>query len=848
MIIKTLKENAENFLGEKITSAVITVPAYFNNSQRTCTKQAAEIAGLYVKRMINEPTAAVLAYGLNKKDECEERKIIVFDLGGGTFDVTLLELNIEKYDETNFEKTFEILAVNGDTHLGGQDFDQRILNKCKEKFQKDHDKELCNSQALARLKRICESAKIQLSSKNECEIFVSKILFNRDLQLKLTRKEFEDMCQDLFDKCIECIDKTLKDAEVEKDEISDIVLIGGSTKIPKIKEMLATYFNKAEIHHTIDPDEAVAMGATIQSAILDRVKEKNIEKINLLDVCPLSLGTNVKGGKMDVIIKKNSKIPIKEKAKYSTTRDNQTKIKNFIYEGEHELVKDNYFLGDFSIDNIEPRKKGESKIEITYYVDVNSILTATAKDLTNPNNSSNLVVINDKGNFTKEELDKLKKIENDYDNYKEKLNNNELRNFKKDIIYFKEIINDENKKSEEKFEAHKNLCLCFEKFLTTIDISNIKENDTTLEKLVIYLKLCFKEFSKLLSFDESISEEDIEKMILTIKRFLPLIVESEKYNLYEVIEDLKGYDEIYRVCLIFAIKYSYLKGREEYKNNNLIKSLDYMKDASLTANSNGVRLYLIERKDDEFKKEHLNVLNNIQKYITRINIRKLIDEGDKLFKEGFQNNLIFDIHKLFDASDKYQEAIQINYDEEGNTIDEELKNISQQKLSDIIEKKFSKIKEVKAFISDVGNIINEMNDIDLKKKENLINNEESLKDLDIEEFEKKYKEEHSEIFNEINEEYEKIGNKLETKSVNFIKYLLEKHPPKDYDNKIDVEKEFKEDPNKLMRKLNNLYKSDHLDNENIEDKKNYIIIREIEVLITSLYNTIKKKLKKKNKK
>ena len=848
MIIKTLKENAENFLGEKITSAVITVPAYFNNSQRTCTKQAAEIAGLYVKRMINEPTAAVLAYGLNKKDECEERKIIVFDLGGGTFDVTLLELNIEKYDETNFEKTFEILAVNGDTHLGGQDFDQRILNKCKEKFQKDHDKELCNSQALTRLKRICENAKIQLSSKNECEIFVSKILFNRDLQLKLTRKEFEDMCQDLFDKCIECIDKTLKDAEVEKDEISDIVLIGGSTRIPKIKEMLAAYFNKAEIHHTIDPDEAVAMGATIQSAILDRVKEKNIEKINLLDVCPLSLGTNVKGGKMDVIIKKNSKIPIKEKATYLTTRDNQTKIKNFIYEGEHELVKDNYFLGDFSINNIEPRKKGESKIEITYYVDVNSILTATAVDLTNQKNSSNLVVINDRGNFTKEELDKLKKIENDYDNYKEKLNNNELRNFKKDIIYFKEIINDENKKSEEKYEAHKNLCLCFEKFLTTIDISNIKENDTTLEKLVIYLKLCFKEFSKLLSFDESISEEDIEKMISTIKRFLPLIVESEKYNLYEVIEDLKGYDEIYRVCLIFAIKYSYLKGREEYKNNNLIKSLDYMKDASLTANSNGVRLYLMERKDDEFKKENLKVLNNIQKYITRINIRKLIDEGDKLFKEGFQNNLIFDIHKLFDASDKYQEAIQINYDEEGNTIDEELKNISQQKLSDIIEKKFSEIKEVKAFISDVGNIINEMNDIDLKKKENLINNEESLKDLDIDEFEIKYKEEHPEIFKEINEEYEKIGNKLETKSINFIKYLLEKHPPKEYNIPIDVEKEFKKDPNKLMRKLNNLYKSDHLDNDSTEDKKNYIIIREIEVLITSLFNTIKKKLKKKDKK
>ena len=844
MIIKNLKENAENFLGEKITSAVITVPAYFNNSQRLCTKQAAEIAGLNVKRIINEPTAAVLAYGLEKTEECEERKIIVFDLGGGTFDVTLLELNIEKYDESNFEKTFEVLAVNGDTHLGGQDFDQRIINRCKEKFQQDHDKELCNSKALSRLKRTCENAKIQLSSKNQYEIFVPKILFNRDLRLKLTRKDFEDMCQDLFDRCIQCIDKTLKDADIEKDEISDIVLIGGSTKIPKIKEMLAEYFNKAEIHHSIDPDEAVAIGATIQCAIIDRVKEKKIEKINLLDVCPLSLGTNVKGGKMDVIIPKNSKIPIKKQVKYSTTKDGQTKIKNYIYEGEHELVKDNYYLGDFSISNITPRKKGESKIAITFFLDGNSILTATATDLTNPKNSSNLVVINDRGNFSKEELEKLKEIENDYDNYKKKISNNELRNFKKDIIYFKEIINDDKKSYEEKYEAHKNLCLCFEKFLTTFDISKIKENETTLEKLVIYLKLCFKEFSELLNFNDSISEEDKQKMILTIKQFLPLVVESEKYNIYEVIEDLKEYEDIYRVCLIFAIKYSFLKGRKEYNKNNLIKSLDYLDDAKLYAESNKVKEYLMEKKNDEFSKENLNVLNQIGIYIRKINIKKKIEEGDKLFEEGFKNNLIFDIHKLFEASDKYIRSLNINEDEEGNTIDEELKNISQHKLSDIIEKKFSEIKEVQEFMKDAKNIINNLNDI--TKDENLmyIGHEENLKNISIEEFEIQYKQEHPEIFNEINKKYEESLKNLENKSINFINFLLEKYPPKDNDKykSIDVEKEFKENPNKLMRELNKLYKSDHVD---MEDRKYYIIVREIEVLITSLYDTIKKKLKKK---
>ncbi len=461
------------------------------------------------------------------------------------------------------------------------------------------------------------------------------------------------------------------------------------------------------------------------------------------------------------------------------------------------------------------------------------------------------MVINDRGNFTKEELEKLKEIENDYDNYQNKLNNNELRNFKKDIIHFKEIINDDNKTNEEKYEAHKNLCLCFEKFLTTFDLSKIKENETTLEKLVIYLKLCFNEFSNLLSFDESISEEDKEKMILTIKQFLPLIVDSQKYDIYEVIEDLKDNEEIYKVCLIFAIKYSFLKGQNEYNKKNLIESLNYMNDAEKTANSNNIKDYLMEKKDNKFNKEHLNILNLIQIYIKKINIRKLIEEGDKLFKEGFKNNLIFDIYKLFEASDKYIESLQINNDEIDNTkseeiekdgsevkgkaIDEELKNLSQQKLSELIEKKFSEIKEVKEFIKDYRNMVN-----DIKNSKNLIlvGNEDSLNNLDIDEFEKKYKQEHPEIFNEINKKYEEIRKNFKKNSINFIKFLLNKYPPKDYNNPIDVEKEFKKNPSKLMKKLATKYQSDHMDNETVEEKKKYIIIKEIEVLITTLWESI----------
>ncbi len=350
-----------------------------------------------------------------------------------------------------------------------------------------------------------------------------------------------------------------------------------------------------------------------------------------------------------------------------------------------------------------------------------------------------------------------------------------------------------------------------------------------------------------MSFEESISEEDKEKMILTVKKFLPLIVDSQKYNIYEVIEDLKDYEDIYKVCLIFAIKYSFLKGRNEYNNNNFIKSLDYMNDAELTANSNNIKEYLMEKKNNDINKEYLNILEHIQKYIKKINIRKLIEEGDKLFKEGFKNNLIFDIHKLFEASDKYIESLQINYEEKDNTIngdgneakgkvfDEELKNLSQQKLSEIIEKKFSEIKEVKEYMNEYKNIVN-----DIKKNKDLIvvGNEDSLNNLDIKEFEQKYKQEHPEIFNEINKKYKEIGNHFETKSINFIKFLLNKYPPKDYNNPIDVEKEFKKNPSKLMKKLATKYQSDHMDNETIEEKKTYIIIKEIEVLITTLWESI----------
>ena len=368
-VLSKMKQIAKEYLGKEITDAIVTVPANFNFPQRKATQAAGKIAGLNVLRIINEPTAAAIAYGLNK-DNVKEKNVLIFDLGGGTFDVTILSID---------GNLLEVRASRGDMHLGGQDFDNEIVKYCINEFKKQSDIDINdNINAKYRLKISCEKAKLNLSSTQETTIDFNNLAEGKDFNITISRPEFEDMCKTHFDKLIPVVEDTLKDAKLTKDKIDDIVLVGGSTRIPKVNEIIKNYFNKEPIKN-IHPDEAVAIGAAIQGAITNNVEDKGIEKLLLLDVSSISLGIGLSNGEMDIIIPRNTTIPCERTIKYKTIKDYQSKIILKVYQGERIFTKDNIFLGDLKIE-IPPRKKGEIKIDVTFEIDINGLLNIYAKD------------------------------------------------------------------------------------------------------------------------------------------------------------------------------------------------------------------------------------------------------------------------------------------------------------------------------------------------------------------------------------------------------------------------------------------------------------------------------------